>query len=103
MEEDEITSPSSFPARITNVFTGPRELFEDLSRFPVKTASWVVPLITFMCVGVFVVYSLYSNPELRQQIYDIQKAEMQKAVAEGKMPREQIDRKSTRLNSSHRT
>ena len=100
MEEETITSPSSFPTRITNVFIAPGELFTELPKFPVRTTSWVIPLLVSMCLALFVTYSLYSNPELRQQIYDIQSEAMKKKVTEGKMSQEQMERATDQMQSS---
>jgi len=53
-----------------------------------------------MVICVIASFAVYSNPELRQQIFDLQQKGMQKSVTEGKMTQEQFDRASEQMENS---
>ena len=103
--EQELTSAVSAPAssfltRATNVFMSPGELYAEVAQASPQTTSWLVPLVLSIIIALVITVSLYNNPTLRQQIYDMQEQGMKKAVAEGKMTQEQMDRASEAMESS---
>lgn len=85
------TTPTSLLTRLTNVFTSPSELYEEVAVTPVQKSSWVVPWILALLMGVIIVVTLYSDVTLREQMLEIQSRGMQKAVEEGKMSQEQFE------------
>lgn len=82
---------TSLTTRITNVFTSPNELFDELKVSPVKSSSWVVPLLLGMFLAVFIVFAMYYNDSLREKIFEMQEQKIQERVDEGKIPQEQAD------------
>jgi hypothetical protein len=104
MEQQVTTSEpatvSSFMTRATNVFMSPGELYTEVAQAPPQTTSWLLPFILSIVMALVITISLFNNPTLRQQIYDMQEKGMKKAVAEGKMTQEQADRASEAMESS---
>jgi hypothetical protein len=104
--ENQIASPpaeitvTSFMTRATNVFASPGELFSEISSAPVQSSSWVLPFIFSICLAILFTAAIYNNPTLRQQVYDMQKQGMIKAVEKGQMTQEQMDRAAGAIESS---
>lgn len=92
----EITTPeiqtTSLSTRITNVFTSPAELFQEVAVNPVKRSSWLVPLILLIVFAFINITALYYNNAVRSQINEMQTTRMQELVQEGKMTQEQADK-----------
>jgi hypothetical protein len=93
-------APSSFMTRTVNVFTSPGELFTELKSAPVQKSSWLIPYIVILLLAVLATYAVYTNPELRQQIYDIQERAMKEQVAAGKMTQQQSEQFINGMESS---
>ncbi len=91
---------SSFLTRATNVFASPPELYREVAALPPRTSSWLIPLLLSIVLAILVVFSLYNNPTLRQQAYDVQLKELRKNVESGRMTQEQLDQYSERMESS---
>ncbi len=91
---------SSFLTRATNVFASPPELYREVAALPPRTSSWLIPLLLSVLLALLVVFSLYNNPTLRRQAYDVQLEAMKKRVAAGQMTQEQLDQYSERMESS---
>lgn len=105
MEQQQELAPtapavSSFMTRAANVFSAPGELYKEVADAPVQTSSWAVPYVVSLIIAVLVTFSLFYNNTLRQQVYDMQQEGMKKAVAEGKMTQEQMDRAVQGMESS---
>ena len=86
--------------RATNVFTSPGELFAEVAQAKTQTSSWLLPLLLSIILAIVFTFSLYNNPTLRQQIYDMQMRGMEKAVAEGKMSQDRADTIRDQMESS---
>lgn len=103
-EQQSIATPapvvSSFMTRATNVFMSPSELFSEVAATPVQSSSWVIPFIVSLLLAIVSTYAVYNNATLRQQIYAMQEKGMHKAVADGKMTQEQMDRASEQMENS---
>ncbi len=91
---------SPLGTRIMNVFSSPGELFTEVARTPVQKSSWAVPYVLSLLLTLVFTYGLFSNPSLRQQIYDTQLQGMQKAVEEGRMTQAQLDQMREGMESS---
>ena len=98
LPEEKLESASSFSTRLTNVFAGPDELFTELIVQPVKTTSWLIPLICSILLACGFTWVLFSNPTLRDQMMESQRQEMQKKVASGDMTQEQADKASEMMS-----
>lgn len=91
---------SSFMTRAANVFASPNELYGEVALAPPRKSSWLIPFLLSVIVAVLVTFSLYNNPTLRQQIYDMQLQGMRKSVESGQMTQDQYDQISGRMESS---
>lgn len=92
-------SPSSFMTRAANVFSSPGTLFEEVKAFPTRNSSWIIPLLITGVFTMFLTFGIFSNPVLVQQIRETQATQMDKAVEEGKMTREQADKAAEFMGS----
>ena len=90
---------SSFMTRAANVFASPVELYAEISATPVQRSSWLVPYLLSVIVSAVLVFSLYSNPELRSQMAEPGRQAIQEQVTAGKMTQEQADRAAQFMNS----
>ncbi len=91
---------TSLTNRITNVFASPGELLDELKANPVRSSSWVVPLLLSMFLGIFMVTAMYYNEILREQIYDMQSEKIYENVEKGKMSDEQADQYTEGMRKS---
>lgn len=91
IESPEIQS-TSLTTRMANVFASPSELFQEVAVNPVKTSSWLAPLVLLIVFALINVTAIFYNDAARSQIYDLQESKMQELVKEGKMTQEQADK-----------
>jgi hypothetical protein len=85
----QVPEATSLMTRITNVFTSPSELYTEVAANPVKTSSWLVPLLISIIIALISIVAIYSNDTLRNQIYEMQSKRMEQMVQEGRMTQEQ--------------
>jgi hypothetical protein len=83
-----------------NVFLAPSELYTEVAATPVQTSSWLIPYVVLLLLAFVSTYAVWTNPTLRQQIYSMQEKGMAKAVEQGKMTQEQMDRASEQIENS---
>lgn len=101
MESQETTaSIDSMGTRIANVFASPSEAFQRLDTDPPRSLHWVIPFILILVLGVLSVYLIFSTESLRDQIYDLQAQQFDKAVEEGRMTRQQADQIRDRMEQT---
>jgi hypothetical protein len=93
-------APSSFMTRAVNVYTSPGELFTELRSTPVKSTSWLIPYILMLLLAFLATYAVYTNPGLRQQIFDIQERAIKEQVAAGKITQQQSEQYINGMESS---
>lgn len=85
------TPDTSFTTTLANVFASPGEAFAGLVGKPVQHSRWVIPFIISALIVVGVVALMFTNETFREQMQTAQMAQMDKAVDEGRMTREQAD------------
>jgi hypothetical protein len=81
--------------KMVGVLTEPGELFSTLSKLPIKTMDWVLPLIMVIVAVIAMQFITNSNPEIKanmveKQMETIEKS-MQEAVDKGQMTQQQAD------------
>lgn len=91
------TPDTSFTAVLANVFASPGEAFAGLAGGPVKHTRWVVPLLISVVLVVTVVALMFTNETFREQMQTAQMAQMDKAVEDGRMTRDQADMAMERM------
>ncbi len=96
----QIPTVTSFMTRAANVFASPAELYSEVATQPVKASSWSIPYIVSMLLALVFTYALFSNPILRQQIYDMQERTWKEQVASGKMTQGQYEQMTNGMESS---
>jgi hypothetical protein len=82
--------------KMTGIFTEPSATFESISRFPVKTVDWVLPVILLFIIISLTQILVMSNEEIYYQARQKQKEQIQKTfddmVKSGQLSREEADR-----------
>lgn len=82
---------TSLMTRVTNVFTSPSELYNEVSVTPVQNSSWLTPLIFSIFMALLFVVAIYFNNDLRSQIYEKQAEALKVQVEKGKLSQEQYE------------
>jgi hypothetical protein len=97
MEEQPMKPAPSVSATMMNVFASPGEAFAELPGSDSKPMLWVAPMLALMLFALILTYVMFTNSVLHEQILDMQRHGMEKAVAQGKMTQEQADQASDRM------
>jgi hypothetical protein len=91
-EEDEELGVTD---KIVSVLSEPGELFSTLSKLPVKTMDWLLPILLVIVIAIISTFTLMSNPEIKADMMDKQMEQIeqnfQDAVDNGQMTQEQAD------------
>jgi hypothetical protein len=81
--------------KMVSVLTEPGELFSSLSKLPVKTMDWVLPLLILIVAIIAMQFITNSNPEIKANMVEKQmerfEKNMQEAVDKGQMTQQQAD------------
>ncbi|MCU0453762.1 MAG: YIP1 family protein [Bacteroidetes bacterium] len=88
---------TSFTTVLANVFASPGEAFAGLTGGPVKHTRWVVPFLITVLLVVAVVVLMFTNDAFREQMQNAQMVQMDKAVEDGRMTRDQADMAMERM------
>lgn len=82
--------------KIVSVLTEPGELFSTLSKLPVKTIDWVLPLLVLVVAIIAMQFIVNTNPEIKANMVEKQmerfEENFQESVDKGQMTQEQADR-----------
>lgn len=91
LEEDEL----GLTDKIVGVLTEPGELFTSLSKLPVKTIDWVLPVLLVIVAVIAMQFITSGNPEIKANMVEKQMEQFEKnfqeAVDKGQMTQEQAD------------
>ena len=85
------TPATPLTAKLFNVIAAPGEVFAEIRDAPVRTATWLVPVLIFAVAGVITVCILFAQPAIRQTIRDQQAKVLDQQVQQGKMTQAQED------------
>jgi len=81
--------------KIVSVFTEPGELFSSLSKLPVKTMDWLLPVLLVIVAAIAMQFVIFNDAEIRLSIQEKQMEQIeenfQDAVDKGQMTQEQAD------------
>jgi len=86
-----IPSSTSLGARMLNVFATPADVFDEVKVSPPRTANWLVPTLLATLVGWIGAWLVLQQEAITQQISDLQEAQYQKMIEQGRMTREQLE------------
>jgi len=93
--EPQVASPkipaTPLTAKLFNVIAAPGEVFAEIRDAPMRTATWLVPVLIFAVAGVITVCILFAQPTIRQTIRDQQAKVLDHQVQQGKMTQAQED------------
>jgi len=91
----------NFTDKMVGVLSEPGELFSSLSKLPIKTIDWIVPLLLVIIVAVVSNFVLMGDPEIKSQIIEKQMEQqekgLQEAVEKGQMTQSQADEQMDRI------
>ena len=81
--------------KLVGVFSEPDATFSKMSKFPPKTADWVIPILIVIVVAILSQFLMMNNPTIKAAIVEKQMAATEKSlnesVAKGKMTQAQAD------------
>jgi hypothetical protein len=81
--------------KIMGVISEPSNLFSKLSKRPVKTSDWLIPLLGMIVIAIIATFIYMSNPEIRLEMQQQQEKAMReqfdKMVQSGQMTQQQAD------------
>jgi hypothetical protein len=83
-------TPSTLGSRLIDIFVSPGEVFNGLKNAPKSTGNWLVPLILAVVVSIVTIFAVFSQPNIQQQMIDVQHNKMVKQVQTGKMTQDQM-------------
>jgi hypothetical protein len=97
--EDESVDEEEFELshtdKLVGVFTEPAETFSSISKFPAKTADWIIPLIIMIIVAALSQVVMMSNDAIKYSMIEKQMTAIEKqldeAVAKGDLSQSQAD------------
>src|SRR5438552_11422580 len=76
----------SLAARLTNVFSGPGEVFEAIAKGPPSTGNWLAPALLSCVLGIVSTMVIFSQDNVVQQIRDQQAQVLERKLE--KLPKE---------------
>jgi hypothetical protein len=83
------TSPAaptmSLSARLFNIYATPGDVFESIKGVELCVWNWLVPVLLSCVVGIIYVFVAFAQPNVQQQIQELQEQQMQKLVDSGKL------------------
>ncbi len=81
--------------KLVGVFSEPGNTFDKISKFPPKTADWLIPILIIIVVTILAQVVMMNNPAIKLSIMEkqIEKIEKQfhESVAKGQLTQEQAD------------
>lgn len=91
MEDQPLKPAPGVGATMMNVFASPSEAFAGLPGSESKPMLWVAPMLAMMAFALVLTYIMFTNPALHEQIVDLQRVGIEKAVREERITQEQAD------------
>ncbi|MBN8706724.1 MAG: YIP1 family protein [Bacteroidetes bacterium] len=85
--------------RFTALFSSPSEAFEGLIENPLPTSQIIISISIAVVVTALMSFWIYSTPEVRREIFEMQKDKIEQMVADGKMSQSQADQSLAQMES----
>jgi hypothetical protein len=82
----------SFTDKIVGLFTEPGNVFDSIRQFPIKVVDWLIPILIMIAFVITSTLIQSNNPAIKSELRQQQLANMQKAVDEGKMTQDQVEK-----------
>ncbi len=83
--------------KLVGVFSEPSSTFSKMSKFPPKTADWVIPILIVIVIAILSQVLMMNNPIIKAAIMEKQMAAVEKslndAVAKGQITQAQADQR----------
>lgn len=98
-DQQPLPAAPSLGTTITDVFSAPSEVFQNLKGTASSPILWVVPMIVSIIIGIAVTITMFTNETLHSQVIDAQRQAIEKRVEEGKMTQETADQAIERMGS----
>ncbi len=81
---------STLGSRLIDIFVSPGEVFDGLKNAQKSQGNWLVPLVFAVVVSIIMIFAVFSQPTIQQQMVDVQHSKMIKQVQAGKMTQDQM-------------
>src|SRR6185436_9504849 len=82
----------SLPARLTNVFAAPGDVFEDVRSARPSMANWLIPALLIIIVGWIGAAVMLAQPTIQHQLSEIGEKAIQKQIEKSHLSKEQEER-----------
>lgn len=80
------------------MFVAPGEVFDEVKCSPITTANWLTPLVLCIVMSIIFIMTIYSQPQVLQQIRQPVEQQMQKKVSEGKLTQQAADQQMAMID-----
>jgi hypothetical protein len=81
----------SLPARLTNVFALPGDVFDAVRLMPSSAANWLTPALILVVISWMSVWVLFAQDSIRHQVDELATSSIQKQVDEHRITEQQAD------------
>jgi hypothetical protein len=100
MEDQQPLPPApSIGKVLSDVFTSPSDVFQNLKGTASAPMLWVMPLIAMFLITVLSSVILFTNETLKTEMKEIQSKAIQKMVDDGKLTQEQAEKAESKTES----
>ncbi len=83
--------------KLVGVFSEPGSTFSKMSKFPPKTADWVIPILIVIVIAILSQFLMMNNPTIKAALVEKQMATVEKSlndqVASGQLTQAQADQR----------
>jgi len=86
--------------KIVGVISEPKNIFETISHFPLKTIDWLLPLILVLVILCVTTVITMNNPEVKMKAKQQQEKVLNEMVAKGTITQEQADKQLDMMSGS---
>ncbi|MCA0446470.1 MAG: YIP1 family protein [Bacteroidetes bacterium] len=77
--------------RFIALFSSPSEAFEGLNENPLPTSQIIISLSISILVSALMSFWVFTTPEIKREIFNLQKEKIEQSVADGKMSQSDAD------------
>lgn len=81
----------SIADKFVGILTSPGEVFQTIVSTEPKASNWSIPFIFAVVMSVVFTFVVFTQPAIQDDMVEMQRKQMEKQVAEGKMTQEQAD------------
>lgn len=85
--------------RFVALFSSPSEAFQGLNENPLPTSQIIISISISVLVTALMSFWIYTTPDIKREIFNLQKEKIEQGVADGKMSQSQADQAIAQMES----